>query len=184
MQVDLFIETPFKESLTHEQYRESFLHMRPAPEYASGEVVLASLIRNVGFGPTLEGQVPKGGTELLKRVQKDKPTRKPVLAVDTWQSVLESSLKSPKQPNQSSKRFLQLCPLVPDSALYSSSARLTSNSWNPGEMVRRIVAFGSPSESAANELWKKIFESLSVSKKKVPHRNSWVNFAKLSAWQC
>src|SRR5687767_8682965 len=117
MQVDVLIATPFKESATHGHYSDSFLHMRPAPEYASGEVVLASLIRNVGFGPSLEGHVPRGGAELLKRVQRDRPTNKPLLAVDTWQSVLESSLKSPKQPNQSSKRFLQLCPLVPDSAL-------------------------------------------------------------------
>ena len=163
MQVDLLVEAPFKESLTHEHYSNSFLHMRPAPEYASGEVVLASLIRNVGFGPSFEGQVPKGGAELLKRVQKGKPSGEPLLAVDTWQSVLESSLKSPKQPNQSSKRFLQLCPLVPDSALYSSSARLTSNSWNPGEMIKRIVAFGSPTHAAASRLWNDIFESLSVS---------------------
>lgn len=162
MQVEALIDDPFGKSATHGRYGDSFLHMRPAPEYASGEVVLASLIRNVGFGTSLEGQVPRSGADLLKRVQKAKPIGSPRLAVDTWQSVLESSLKSPKQPNQSAKRFLQLCPLVPDSALYSSSARLTSNSWNPGEMVKRIVAFGSPSQSAAVELWKAIFESLSV----------------------
>ena len=163
MQVDLLVESPFKDSLTHEHYGNSFLNMRPAPEYASGEVVLASLIRNVGFGAYFEGQVPKRGTELLKRVQKGKPFGKPLLAVDAWQGVLESSLKSPKQPNQSSKRFLQLCPLVPDTTLYSSSARLTSNSWNPGEMIKRIVAFGSLSNDAANNLWHEIFKSLSVS---------------------
>ncbi|OAI56455.1 hypothetical protein AYO47_02120 [Planctomyces sp. SCGC AG-212-M04] len=163
MQVDSFIDDPFGKSATHEQYGNSFLHMRPAPEFASGEVVLASLIRNVGFG-TPEGQVPRSGAELLKRVQRAKPAGNPRLAVDTWQSVLESSLKSPKQPNQSAKRFLQLCPLVPDSALYSSSARLTSNSWNPGEMVKRIVAFGSPSQAAASRLWRDIFDALSVTR--------------------
>ncbi|MBX3316393.1 MAG: hypothetical protein KF902_05960 [Phycisphaeraceae bacterium] len=164
MQVDALIEAPFKESSTHGHYAESFLHVRPAPEYASGEVVLASLVRNVGFGPTLEGQVPRNGTELLRRVLKGKPTSTPLLAADTWHSVLESSLKSPKQPNQSAKRFLQLCPLVPDCALYSSSARLTANSWNPGEMVKRIVAFGAADQAAATRTWQRLFESLSVTK--------------------
>lgn len=163
MPVDLLVDAPFKDSSTHEHYSDSFLHMRPAPEYASGEVILASLIRNVGFGPSLEGQVPKGGAELLKRVQKEKHIKQPILAVDTWKSVLDSSLKSPKQPNQSSKRFLQLCPLVPDCALYSCSARLTSNSWNPGELVKRIVAFGSPNQAAADRIWKQTFDSLGVS---------------------
>lgn len=164
MQIDALIEAPFKESATHGDYAGSFLHMRPAPEYASGEVVLASLIRNVGFGPTLEGQVPRSGSELLRRVQKDKPTGNPLLAVDTWQSVLEASLKSPKQPNQSAKRFLQLCPLVPDCALYSSSARLTANSWNPGEMVKRIIAFGSADHATATRIWKRLFDAFSVTR--------------------
>lgn len=162
MQVDALVDSPFKESATHGHYGGSFLHMRPAPEYASGEVVLASLIRNVGFGDSFEGQVPRGGADLLRRVQKDKPTGEPLLSVGTWQSVLESSLRSPKQPNQSSKRFLQLCPLVPDSALYSSSARLTTNSWNPGEMVKRIIAFGARDQAHAAQLWNAIFDTLSI----------------------
>ncbi|MBL9149845.1 MAG: hypothetical protein JNM94_14230 [Phycisphaerae bacterium] len=162
MQVEALIDDPFGKSGTHGHYAGSFLQVRPAPEYASGEVVLASLVRNVGFGPTLEGHVPRNGTELLRRVQKGKPTGKPLLAADTWHSVLESSLKSPKQPNQSAKRFLQLCPLVPDCALYSSSARLTTNSWNPGEMVERIIAFGAADQNAAECMWQRLFESLSV----------------------
>jgi hypothetical protein len=163
MQVDALIESPFRDASTHPLYSNSFLHVRPAPEYATGEVVLASLVRNVGFGQKLEGKVPGNGGDLLRRVQKEKPTGSPLLAVDSWQSVLESSLRSPKQPNQSSKRFLQLCPLVPDCALYSSSARSTTNSWNPGEMVQRIVSFGAHDPKSAARTWQRLFESLSIS---------------------
>jgi hypothetical protein len=153
---------PFREGSTHHLYSNSFLHIRPAPEYASGEVVLASLMRNIGFGSTNEGQVPRNGAALQKRVQKRSFTLQPRLSSDTWQGVLEGPLKSPKQPQQSSKHFLQLCPLVPDCALYSSSARLTANSWNPGELVKRIVSFGSSDYSAACRVWERLFVALSV----------------------
>ena len=163
MQLDALVDAPFREAAMHRHYADSFLHIRPAPEYASGEVVLASLIRNIGFGSTNEGQVPRNGTELLRRVQKGKFAQQPRLARDTWQGVLEGSLKSPKQPQQSSKPHLHLCPLVPDCALYSSSARFTANSWNPGEMVKRIVVFGTDDESDAGRVWSRLFELLSVS---------------------
>lgn len=163
MQADALAESPFREAVMHRHYADSFLHIRPAPEYASGEVVLASLIRNIGFGSTNEGQVPRNGIELLRRVQKGKVAGTPRLARDTWQGVLDGSLKSPKQPQQSSKQHLHLCPLVPDCALYSSAARFTANSWNPGEMVKKIVCFGTADQSEADRVWARLFSLLSVS---------------------
>jgi hypothetical protein len=72
------------------------------------------------------------------------------------------TLRSPKQPNQTSKRFLLISPVVPDAALYSLSARLSSNSWNPGALVEKIVKFGCSTDEDAGVLWNTLYASLSV----------------------
>ena len=160
-----YAQDPWKEANCHEAYSKSFLHMRPAPEYACGEVVLASVYRNVGFSAEVtEGKVPKLGRELQKQLGRGKPPvgARPLLPVDSWRSVLQGALKSPKQPNQTSKRLLQICPTVPDAAIYSMSARLSANSWNPGQLVARALAYGTASREEAQALWARLFTSLSV----------------------
>ncbi len=167
MTPDDFIAKPWTEGSLHPLYRVSFLHMRPAPEYASGEVLLASLYRNVGFSKTVsEGATPQRGRDLLKRIEKQRgrPATEDALSVDSWEAVVCRSLSSPKQPNQASSRFLQICPLVPDASLYSLSARLASNTWNPGSLVERVIDFGSPGTSAAAELWQHVFKRLGIEK--------------------
>lgn len=161
-----YAQDPWREANCHEAYSRSFLHMRPAPEYACGEVVLASVYRNVGFSAEVtEGKVPKLGRDLLKQLEKGKPPAgaTPILQVDSWRGILQGALKTPKQPNQTAKRFLQICPTVPDAAIYSMSARLSANSWNPGHLVARILEFGSESHEAAETAWRQLFSSLSVS---------------------
>lgn len=160
-----FIAKPWPEASLHPCYKESFLHMRPAPEYASGEVLLASLYRNVGFGDSVsEGTTPQRGRELLRRIasRRGQPVEGDALSVDGWEAIVCKSLSSPKQPNQASSRFLQVCPLVPDAALYSLSARLASNTWNPGSLVARVIDFGSPSGAGAAGLWQQLFERLGI----------------------
>ena len=56
-----FVQQPFKNEVIHRIYRESFLYMRPAPEVANGEQVLASLYRHVGFNGVSEKMVPVMG---------------------------------------------------------------------------------------------------------------------------
>jgi len=161
-----FILDPWKERNAHGLYAESFLSMRPAPEYASGEVLLASVYRNVGFSEKVsEGKVPALGRELAKRLERGRRhggSEGTGIAIDTWKTLLSGALSSPKQPNQTVRRFLQLCPLVPDAAIYSLSARLSSNSWNPGELVARLVGFGEADHSRAQERWRDLFHHLSV----------------------
>jgi hypothetical protein len=158
-----FLESPWKNS--HDSYDQSVFAIKPAPEFATAEVVIASLYRSSGFNGCAETDVPKGGRDfdrlsLAARAKKPEPGR---IRPDTWHTILHGVLESPKQPNQSSKRFLQLCPIVPDTALYSGSARLAGNSWNPGQLVQRMVRLGSESDQAASDLWNRLFESLSVS---------------------
>jgi hypothetical protein len=164
MTPEQFIDDPWKERSAHPAYRESFLNMRPAPEYASGEVVMASVYRNVGFGGTVsEGKVPQFGRDLGKRLERTQRSD-PESCVDanTWRNIISGPLSSPKQPNQTSRRFLQICPIVPDAAIYSLSARLSANSWNPGELVSKLICFGEADEAVASTTWKALFDALSV----------------------
>jgi hypothetical protein len=161
-----FIQDPWKDRNAHPAYRDTFLNMRPAPEYASGEVVLASVYRNVGFaGAVSEGKVPSYGRDLNKRLERgqrpDIDTGSNV-DVDTWRTIITGPLSSPKQPNQTVRRFLQICPIVPDAAIYSLSARLSANSWNPGKLVAEILGFGEADQTRALETWKALFRVLSV----------------------
>ncbi|MEI9978292.1 MAG: hypothetical protein WDN23_04705 [Edaphobacter sp.] len=55
-----------------------------------------------------------------------------------------------------------MTPLVPDVNLYSGSARLAGNPWNPGALVKRIIQMGTDTEEAASALWSLLFGALSV----------------------
>lgn len=165
-EIEKFVEKPWKS--VHDVYKESFLHMRPAPEYASGEVVLASLYRNIGLENVTERVVPALGRAFDKNLRAGKRPRgsneTTGISTDSWRLIVANTLKSPKQPSQSTKRFLQVMPIVPDAAIYSLSARLSANSWNPGELVSTLLNFGSDSESQSQGLRDELFESLSVNK--------------------
>lgn len=160
-----FKQAPWKTS--HPRYKESSLSISPAPEYASSEVLVASLYRTIGVETTSEGNVPQAGRDLEKKLQRLRDRRLPspdgaTLGVETWNTVLHGVLESPKLPNQSSKRFLQVTPLVPSVARFSGSARLSSNSWPAGSLVRRMVWLGSKDHESALALWKDLFSALTV----------------------
>ena len=168
MSLDGFKQAPWRAS--HHCYQNSALAISPAPEYASSEVLLASLYRTIGFSSVSEGCVPQAGRDLDKRIQKlreknQQPPSGAIAGVEAWHSVLHGILESPKLPNQSSKRFLQVTPLVSGTALFSGSARLSSNSWPAGSLIRRMVCLGSKDPASAKQLWKNLFEALSVEKK-------------------
>jgi len=160
-----FKEEPWKTS--HPAYEHCSLAMSPAPEYASSEVILSSLYRQIGLKGASEGSVPQIGRLLEKEIQKSRNrSQNPTAAVldpNTFSSLLHSVLESPKLPNQSSKRFLQVTPLVPQAAIFSGSARLSSNSWPAGGLVRRMVRLGCPDQESARKIWRDLFEALSIS---------------------
>lgn len=167
MSLHEFLSSPWDGGKLHKLYSNSFLHMRPAPEYASGEVVLASTYRNVGFVGTeiREGSVPKLGRDFQKRLSKGKRVSSEEdtgVDADAWAKIISGTLRSPKQPNQTSKRFLQISPVVPDASIYSLSARLSSNSWNPGALVAKAIQFGDPSKENAQKHLNSLFHALSV----------------------
>ncbi|HEX8362586.1 MAG TPA: hypothetical protein VF613_20870 [Longimicrobium sp.] len=162
MSVTAFLQSPWLNS--HKTYEDhSSFNIRPAPEFATAEVVVASTYRASGFGGHAESSVPSAGRVFEKAANKvTTGANGSRVSVELWRTVLNGALDSPKQPNQSARRFLQLCPIVPDVALYSGSARLSGNSWNPGSLVERIVRLGSPSSDAAQRLWSALHEGLSI----------------------
>lgn len=164
MTIAEFKLAPWKTS--HEKYKESVLAISPAPEYASSEVLVAALCRTIGFQDASEGGVPQAGRELDRRIKRyrDKNQRPADATIDaeTWHAVLHGALESPKLPKQSSNRFLQVSPLVPAITRFSGSARLSSNSWPAGSLVRRMVWIGSLDKDSANVLWRDLFDALNV----------------------
>lgn len=159
-----FKSAPWRAS--HRSYEKSALAISPAPEYASSEVLVSSLYRTVGFAELKEGGVPQAGRDHDKRVKKLRDKQRvpegALVSADTWITVIHGVLESPKLPNQSSKRFLQVSPLVPGMAVFSGSARLSSNSWPAGSLVRRMVWLGANNEASAKALWTDLFEALGV----------------------
>ncbi|MDP1979399.1 hypothetical protein [Undibacterium sp.] len=182
-----FKQGPWKREHSHPAYKDSALAISPAPEYASSEVLVASLYRTIGFESISEGGVPQAGRDLDKRIQKlrDKHLPSPkdaTVGVDTWNTVLHGILESPKLPNQSSKRFLQVTPLVPGTASFSGSARLSSNSWPAGSLIRRMVWLGSQDHESALALWHDLYSALSVVKSDDIFAR-WLQ-EEASAWDC
>jgi hypothetical protein len=163
MSIDEFRANPWKRS--HAAYDTSPFNIRPAPEFATAEVIVASLYRSSGYRGVSESMVPKLGREFDKAARPSRNKKEgdtTIIQTDTWRTILHGVLESPKQPKQSSKRFLQLSPVVPEVTLYSGSARLVGNSWNPGALIQRMVLLGSTSIDSAKALWSKLFNSLSV----------------------
>ena len=159
-----FREEPWRTS--HPAYQDSGLAMSPAPEYASSEVLLSSLYRHIGLEGASERTVPQRGREMDKEVlwhrDRDRKPDGAVLDADVFQALLHSVLESPKLPNQSAKRFVQVTPLVPQAAAFSGSARLSANSGPAGALARRMIWLGSRDRPEAEATWKALFEALAV----------------------
>jgi hypothetical protein len=162
MSLQEFKDDPWRHS--HGAYgKRAFFHIEPAPEFATGEVIISSLYRACGLGLE-EVNVPATGKEFVRASQVPKLHKATGSNVDieSWRVIINAVLESPKQKGQSSRRFLQMSPIVPDVALYSGSARLSGNSWNPGNLVRRMVAFGCDDDIASAATWERLFKALGV----------------------
>jgi len=165
-----FRSSPWARS--HQAYRDGALSMRPAPEYANSEVLVASLYRTIsrfgaGDGESIsEGRVPQRGRDLEKAIARarDRNAKPDDAALDGEgvHSLLHSVLESPKLPNQSTKRFLQVTPLVGETASFSGSARLAGNPWPAGALVRQMIWQGSADEAAARDTWSSLCAALQV----------------------
>jgi len=161
-----FKNAPWKNS--HEAYKSSNFNISPAPEYSNSETLLSSLYRVIGLPNVSDKNVPQNGRDLDKKLRKlleKESSNGPVgstISLDSWKSIISGVLESPKLPNQSSKRFIQTIPLVPQVAVFSGSARLTANSWVPGSLIRKMIWFGAGEFECGAKVWKNLFNSLTV----------------------
>ena len=161
-----FKSAPWKNS--HEVYKGSNFNISPAPEYSNSETLLSSLYRVIGLPNVSDKNVPQHGRDLDKKLRKlleKESSSGPVgstVSLDSWKSVINGVLESPKLPNQSSKRFIQTIPLVPQVAVFSGSARLTGNSWVPGSLVRKLIWLGAGDFASGEKVWMNYFNSLTV----------------------
>lgn len=159
-----FKTSPWGQS--HPIYRASALSVTPAPEYANSEVLIAGLYRTIGLNEVSEGLVPINGRELDRNVAKARDRRtKPdnaALEGDAVHALLRDVLESPKLQNQSTKRFIQVTPLVGETAWFSGSARLAGNPWPAGSIVRRMIWLGSTDSESAAKCWHRLFNALTV----------------------
>jgi len=164
-----YLNDPWKQTYLHEAYKDSFLHLTPSPEVATGEILLASLYRNVGFSDhqKVGEKVWDLGTPFKKQLLTEKRPGdgSSSVAFDTklWATVVDRVIAAPNLSGQSRQRGNQIAPLVPDATLYSMSARLKGNPWNPGKLVAKMIAIGSGDYESALKLWCKLFDKLSVS---------------------
>ncbi|MGL6575594.1 hypothetical protein ACSZOD_21635 [Aeromonas hydrophila] len=163
-----YLSDPWQQSSLHKAYKNSFLYLTPSPEVTTGEILLASLYRNVGFvGNKAVGEkVWELGTPFKKQLatgkRPDNAQSKVAFDVNLWKTVINRVIATPNLSGQSRQRGNQIAPLVPDATLYSMSARLKGNPWNPGKLVARMIALGSDNYSAALAIWQKLFHKLSV----------------------
>ncbi|WP_282267536.1 hypothetical protein [Stenotrophomonas sp. PS02298] len=162
MNIGKFLESPW--DTQHPLFRDAIFSIHRAPEFSTGEVVLSSLYRASGFEGVSEGKVKKQGDAFSKAADKAKKKEggKGEIQPDTWRTVLDRLVQSPKVAQQSSKRFMSLSPVVPDAALYSGAARLTGNPWNPGQLVKRIIQLGAISDADASRVWVSLHDALGI----------------------
>ncbi len=162
MSYDNFLQNPWKE--THKAFDDSFFQHSPAPENATGEIVVSSLYRIIGYSGLKESDVSNTGRDFMRRTQMPRVHQSfgSEVGIPEWQSIMHGVLESPKQASQPSRRFLQMTPVVPDVALYSGAARLAGNPWRPGMLVKRLVLMGSRDKPEAEATWKLLGEALTV----------------------
>lgn len=163
-----YLNDPWKQASLHKTYKDSFLHLTPSPEVTTGEILLASLYRNVGFlnNSAVSETVWNLGTPFKKQLENGKRPGNVQSEVEfdtkLWNNVVNRVIATPNLAGQSRQRGSQIAPLVPDATIYSMSARLKGHPWNPGKLVARMVAIGCGDYDAALAIWQKLFSKLSV----------------------
>lgn len=163
-----YLSDPWKQASLHKTYKDSFLHLTPSPEVTTGEILLASLYRNVGYlnDSAVSETVWNLGTPFKKQLANGRRpgNAQSEVAFDPklWSTVVNRVIATPNLTGQSRQRGNQIAPLVPDATMYSMSARLKGHPWNPGKLVARMVAIGCGDYSAALATWQKLFNKLSV----------------------
>ena len=157
-----FVEDPWRNSIS--VYKDSIFHISPSPEYSTAEITLSSLYRAIGYSGHAESKVVSTGAEFKRQgdLKKNQIITPGKPSPSTLRALLSGILSSPKDEKQSKSRNIQLCPIVPDVALYSGSPRQKGNPWNPGELLKKLIIIGSRDEAEADAIWGQLFHAMSI----------------------
>ena len=111
---------PWKQQQLHRVYERSFLHISPSPETVTGEILLASLYRNVGFKGDASEQVWKLGRPFNNRLEKGKrPEGKESttgIRTNLWKSIVKRAIATQSlqaNPNNVGSRSVLLFLMPP-----------------------------------------------------------------------
>jgi len=165
---DSFQSEIMSSNKSHPSYYGSVLDIGLAPEYNTGEVMLAALYRQVGWQRNTdkwtrfsEKSVNTESTMFFNKIHAKRQKRNDsIIDQDDWVHLLHNGLASPKMSKQSKSKKPILYPLVPDCALYANAARLRGNPWNPGNLLEQLILNGCESKDNSEALWSKLFDKL------------------------
>lgn len=145
MTLNRFREEPFRNG--NARYENSCLSIGVQPEYATGDVLLGACYRALRLLTIHESEVD---LESVNRLPGELGEQRQ--DVDMWEFVLDSALRSPVRPRESSSRPLpQLVPLVPALGHYSGVLGRPRSRWNPGRLILYALASGNgPAEFATS----------------------------------
>ncbi len=157
-----FLDSPWGKS--HPLFSEAVFSLYRAPEFSTGEVLLSSLYRASGFTNVKESRVKSLGEALSKAAdkQRKKEAQQGEIQPDTWRTVLDRLVQSPKVAKQSSKRFMSLSPSDSGCRPLLRSRASGGEPWNPGELVKRMIQLGGASDDEASRTWEALHDALSV----------------------
>ena len=133
-----FIDRPF---VNRPEYDQSCLSIGVQPEYATGDVLLASCYRALRLANISESEVDLEDVNRLPEELNPK---------QLWEYLLHQALRSPIRPGERSARPLpQTVPLVPALGHFSGVLGRRRSRWNPGRLVIYALASGAgPAELA------------------------------------
>ena len=129
-----FRQNPFKNS--HSQYNKSCLSIGVQPEYATGDVLLASCYRALRLVNRQESEIDLEQIDSLPGELTSEDGE-----FDMWKFLFEEALRSPERRGES-RPLPQLTPLVPSLGAYSGVLGRRRSRWNPGRLAIYALASG------------------------------------------
>jgi len=154
MRADDFRSRPF---INHPEYDKSCLSIGVQPEYATGDVLLASCYRVLQLAAISESEVDLEDVNHLPE-ELDTPQAPGAL----WEYIFHNGLRSPVRLGERMARPLpQLIPLVPALGHFSGVLGRPRSRWNPGRLAIYALASGA-GPTAFTEAVRALAESLDV----------------------
>ena len=135
MGIEDFKRRPFN---NHSACENSCFSMGQQPEYATGDVLLASCYRVLGLAAASESNVDLEEIHRLPSLLESETT-----PASVWEFIFKGALRSPRRKGERTTRPLpQVVPLVPALGNFSGVLGRPRSRWNPGMLALYTLAAG------------------------------------------